>query len=482
VAANTGAGLPVPLASVVGLEVGSVVEIGYQPGPPYVQGRVAKVTQIAGNSVTFGAAGLTFAVNQGTLVKTREFKLTVQWVKNGQVVESEVFRQLTLDDRHSRYAPAILGDVNGPVRPSDRRPQGQSLYVRLSDQATPAISESSIRLGPDLLAETLANGQVRAAGRPLTGGADPLAGIATSTYIGVDDDDPANRKGLYTLKNEDTISIVTIPGRTDQDVQAALINHCELMRYRFAVLDSVPGDDPIQGATLTDVQLQRSQFDTKYAALYYPWVTIADPFPLNPQNVLDFAVPPSGHMMGIYAATDANPGVYKAPANVVIGGIRGLQRRLNKAEQEILNPLPVNINVLRDFRAQGRGLRVWGARCITSDPDWIYINVRRLFIFLEASLDQGTQWVVFEPNAEPLWARVTRSITNFLTRVWRDGALMGTKPEEAFFVRCDRTTMTQDDIDEGRLIIIVGVAPVKPAEFVIIRIGQMAGGATVEEQ
>lgn len=158
-----------------------------------------------------------------------------------------------------------------------------------------------------------------------------------------------------------------------------------------------------------------------------------------------------------------------------------MELTVNKGEQDILNPSPVNINVLRDFRGAGRGYRVWGARVITSDPDWKYINVRRLFIFIEESIDQGTQWVVFEPNDEPLWQRVKRVITAFLTQVWRDGALMGKNPEEAYFVKCDRTTMTQNDIDNGRLIVQIGIAPVKPAEFVIFRIGQWTGGSSLEE-
>jgi phage tail sheath protein FI len=155
----------------------------------------------------------------------------------------------------------------------------------------------------------------------------------------------------------------------------------------------------------------------------------------------------------------------------VVRGILGLQRILNKEQQDILNPSPVNINVIRDFRDNNRGIRVWGGRVITSDSDWKYVNVRRLLIFIENSIDRGLQWVVFEPNADPLWARVRRTISDFLTVVWRNGALEGTKKEEAFFVKCDRTTMTQADIDNGRLIVVIGVAPVKPAEFVIIRIG-----------
>ena len=169
--------------------------------------------------------------------------------------------------------------------------------------------------------------------------------------------------------------------------------------------------------------------------------------------------------------------MHKAPANEVLLGIVGLRRVLNKEQHDLLNPSPTNINVIRDFRHESRGLRVYGGRCITSDTDWKYLNVRRLLIFIEKSINIGLQWVVFEPNADELWARVRRSISNFLTLVWRNGALEGTKPEEAFFVKCDRTTMTQTDIDEGRLICYVGVAPVKPAEFVIVRIGLWTANA-----
>jgi uncharacterized protein len=192
-------------------------------------------------------------------------------------------------------------------------------------------------------------------------------------------------------------------------------------------------------------------------------------------------IPPSGHVAGVWCRTDASRGVHKAPANEVIRGIRGLQRVLTKGEQDILNPSPVNISVLRDFREQNRGLRVWGARVITSDADWKYVNVRRLFNFVERSIERGTEWSVFEPNDLHLWARVQRSIADFLTVVWLSGGLMGATAEEAFYVKCDRTTMTQNDLDNGRLIVLIGIAPVKPAEFVVIRIGQWQGGSAVEE-
>jgi phage tail sheath protein FI len=265
----------------------------------------------------------------------------------------------------------------------------------------------------------------------------------------------------------DDVSIVACPGRTGPVIQGALIGQCERLRYRFAVLDGPrPPDDG-----LPDVQIQRQQFDTKYAALYYPWLMIPDPFPKNLAKIADFPVPPTGHVAGIYARTDIERGVHKAPANEVVRGILGLRRIINKGEQDILNAFPVNINVIRDFRRDERSIRVWGGRVITSDTDWKYVNVRRLVIFIEKSLDRGLQWVVFEPNSEPLWARVRRTISDFLRVVWRNGALEGVKPEEAYFVKCDRTTMTQADIDNGRLIVVIGVAPVKPAEFVIIRIG-----------
>lgn len=303
-----------------------------------------------------------------------------------------------------------------------------------------------------------------------TGGIDGSSAPNDTAYKGVDNG-PGKRSGIKALEDIDQISIIAAPGITTQAVQGALIEQCELLKDRFAILDPENKQQGIQ-----EIITQRLSFDTKYAAIYYPRIVVDDPF-----SDTDIVIPPSGHMAGIYARTDIERGVHKAPANEVIRGINDLDLKISRGEQDILNPLPYNVNVLRDFRADGRGFRVWGGRCITSDSDWKYINVRRLFIFIEESIDQGTQWVVFEPNDEPLWARVRRSVGNFLTNVWRDGALQGRKPEEAFFVRCDRTTMTQDDIDNGRLIMVIGIAPVKPAEFVIFRIGQWTGGSSVEE-
>lgn len=277
------------------------------------------------------------------------------------------------------------------------------------------------------------------------------------------------KTGLKALEDIEDISIVAAPGSTAPNkagdvayksdtvqVTINLLAHCERMRYRVAVLDSMPG------MMVSDIQAYRGQFDSKYAALYYPWVRVMDPFTEQPINL-----PPSGFVAGIYARNDVNEGVFKAPANEVVHST-GLELMLNKAQQDVLNPL--GINCFRFF--EGRGYRLWGARTISSDPEWKYVNVRRFFNYLERSIDKGTQWAVFMNNNEPLWGNIKSTIEDFLYSEWKRGALMGSKPEEAYFVRCDRSTMTQNDIDNGRLICLVGVAPVKPAEFVIFRIGQ----------
>jgi phage tail sheath protein FI len=180
-------------------------------------------------------------------------------------------------------------------------------------------------------------------------------------------------------------------------------------------------------------------------------------------------------MAGIYARSDIERGVHKAPANETVRGVLGFTRNVGKGEQDVLNP--EGINCLRFF--EGRGYRVWGARTISSDPEWVYVNVRRLFIFLEHSIDRSTQWAVFEPNNEELWLKIRLTIESFLYDVWRTGALLGSKPEDAYFVRCDRSTMSQGDLDNGRLICLIGVAPTKPAEFVIFRIGQWTADASI---
>ncbi len=467
------------LGSRSGVQPGTVLEFS-DPASGAVLGdpvKVATVERATGNLLLAGAGLAPTQQAIGTVVRSREFTLTVSLLRqpdpatpsrDDQVIDRETFRNLSMDPRHSNYVEKVIGSTAGPLRAWDHRPEGASLYVRVLDLGS-LTDKASARVGPEPLVDRRPDGRLTPARTRLEAvpGDDSIGTLGDPQYLGLDNVDPELRTGLQSLRNIEQVSLVAIPGQVSATVQQGLIDHCELMRYRFAVLDTTP--EPAD--TISDAQDQRQQFDTKYAALYYPWLAIRDPFPENLADVHDYPIPPAGHLLGVYARTDIERGVHKAPANEVVRGITGLRRKVNKEQQDILNPYPVNINVIRDFRDNNRGIRVYGARVITSDPDWKYVNVRRLLIFIEASIERGLQWVVFEPNSEPLWARVTRVITNFLTVVWRSGALEGTSPEEAFFVRCDRTTMTQTDVDNGRLIVQVGVAPVKPAEFVIVRIG-----------
>lgn len=295
------------------------------------------------------------------------------------------------------------------------------------------------------------------------GGSDgSVSSLSAADFIGVDNG-AGKRTGIQSFVDNDMVSIMAVPGVTDPNVQLSLVAHCENLASRFAVLDM-----PREAKKIDDMIAHRDMFDSNYAALYHPWLMVFDP--LDKRNI---AIPPSGSVIGIYARSDNARGVHKAPANEVVNACVGLDCNFNKGEQDILNPKGVNL--IRVF--PGRGIRVWGARTATSDASWKYINVRRLFIFIEESIKANTNWVVFEPNDETLWVRVKRTIEVFLTGLWRNGSLAGTSTGEAFFVNVDRTTMSQDDIDNGRLICVIGVAPVKPAEFVIFRITQKTGDA-----
>ncbi|MEU3449870.1 phage tail sheath C-terminal domain-containing protein [Streptomyces thermolilacinus] len=293
----------------------------------------------------------------------------------------------------------------------------------------------------------------------LADGDDAYESLTVADFVGADGGS-GRRTGIVALEDIDEVAVCAVPGMWSGTVESALVTHCELLKDRFAILD------PRDGLDMEGIQAFREPFDTKYAALYHPWLVTRDP-----STHRDVEVPPSGHMAGVYARVDVERGVHKAPANVVVRGIRqtdGFAQDITRRHQDLLNPK--GINALRYF--PGLGHRVWGARTLSSDSSWKYVNVRRLFLYLEESIDEGTQWVVFEPNDESLWALVRQTVSNFLTTVWRGGALAGTTADEAFFVACDRTTMTEDDLAGGRLICVVGVAPVFPAEFVIFRIQQ----------
>ena len=292
----------------------------------------------------------------------------------------------------------------------------------------------------------------------LEGGSDgSVLNVTPDAYIGADDG-PGKRTGLQAFQENGVVSVLAIPGVTTPEVQAALIGFCENRKSCFAILDV-----PMDLKKTNDVSAFRDMYDSTYAAMYHPWLQMFD----AGAKRTDY-FPPSGAMAGIYARSDNSRGVHKAPANEVVRGCTGLSCNYNVGEQDILNPIGVNL-----IRAlPGQGIRVWGARTISSNGLWKYVNVRRLFIYIEESIKANTNWVVFEPNSETLWSRVTRTIETFLATCWRDGALAGSSPEQAFFVECGPTTMTQDDIDNGRLICQIGIAPVKPAEFVIFRITQ----------
>ena len=301
--------------------------------------------------------------------------------------------------------------------------------------------------------------------------------VGTDLLVG----DAAQRSGVNGLEVAEDAKIVCFPdlmalyqaGRVNmegvQAVQQAMLDHAQNMGNRVAILDSPPGMTPQQ---IRDWRMKEVNDDSKYGALYYPWIKVADP--VSGGSIM---VPPCGHMAGIWARSDAQRGVHKAPANEVIAGCIGLEYQTTSSEQAILNP--EGINVIRSF--PGRGIRVWGARTLSSDPSWRYLNVRRLFNYIEESLQRGTQWVVFEPNDMDLWERVKRDVSAFLVRTWRDGALFGNTASEAFYVKCDAENNPVEVRDVGQLIVEIGIAPVKPAEFVIIRLSQWQGGGSASE-
>lgn len=306
-------------------------------------------------------------------------------------------------------------------------------------------------------------------------GARPANGTSALAQAGADDPDPldvadykgelvpgaprSELQGLAALEMDSyrEVSLVYAPG-ADVAVAKQVIIHCEMMRFRFAVVDSRKG---VANATALDPRTTLQ--DSQYAAFYYPWIAISDP-----QTGARKVVPPGGHTLGVYARTDVERGVFKAPANETMRGVLELEYEINDATQGVLNPR--GVNAIRQF--PGRGIRIWGARTMSSNALWKYVSVRRLFIFLERSIYEGTQWVVFEPNDIQLWDRVTDTLRLFLRSQWRQGALFGRTEEQAFFVTCNESTMTQDDILNGRLVCEIGIAPVRPAEFVIFRIFQ----------
>lgn len=404
--------------------------------------------------------GATPAVTTDDVIQLVEMKVRVT-VSNERVEE---YVGLAASEGQKRYIGKILQKDD---------PEDQDAPVWLDFDPTTSADPVSQFLPALLVAAMQANSN----GRLQNGHDGVLPG--PDDFMGDEaDPDELTKKatGLEALGEIDDIAIVAIPDSGDMgDVDISfsiadkLVAHATKEKYRIAIIDG-----PV-GSSLNEIRTFRGRFDSKYGAMYYPWIRIFDPLERFSQGAppKQLNLPPSGFVAGIYARNDITRGVHKAPANEIIRGLTRFEININKGRNEVINP--EGINALRFF--EGRGYRVWGARTISSDPEWKYVNVRRLFIFIEHSIDKSTQWAVFEPNNSRLWNNIRRTVEDFLLVLWRDGALIGATPEDAFFVRCDRTTMTQNDLDNGRLICLIGVAPVKPAEFVIFRIGQWIGDA-----
>ena len=393
--------------------------------------------------------------------------VTVTVTTNGKYADDIVWEDLTFHPGTYNSLTELFAE-----EPSKR---SISLYV-------PLILETDLNNGAAIAEALVAQANI-SDGTAISGHLDSTSSAARTMQVqlsgGNDGNQPdsgeyegtesgGDKSGLLAFEDLEDISIVAAPGSTfnyaaaggsdiAESVMRTLIAHCESMRYRVAILDSVNGYLP------SEIRALKARIDTTRAALYYPWIRISDPI-----TEAEIFNPPSGHMAGIYARNDIERGVHKSPANEVARLALGYEILLNKAQQEVLNP--EGINCLRFF--EGRGFRIWGARTASSDPEWKYLNVRRYFAYLERSIEKGTQWAVFENNGETLWSNIRQTIEDFLFNEWKEDHLAGAEAKEAFFVRCDRTTMTQNDLDNGRMICLVGVAPLKPAEFVIFRIGQ----------
>lgn len=350
---------------------------------------------------------------------------------------------LSIDSAHPRYVVTVINDVpNGLI---------QVELVEPPPTAAPPLNLPAAT-GPVALA----------------GGADEnLASLAPQDYLGA----------LDTLRRIDDVNMIAIPDETSAVVQQALITHCEQKQDRFAVFDARPNLSLFEAGATKGIDRQRRDVDSTrgYAALYYPWLSV---LPAGPG--LPILVPPSGHVCGIMARTDASRGVFKAPANEIVNGAVGIQvsGQMEDIEQGQLNLL--GINVIRVPQGGGRPM-LMGARTTATDQNWQYVNIRRLFLFLEESIQEGIRWAVFEPNNLELWQKLKRTITAFLLQQWRDGALFGEKPENAFYVRIDEVLNPFSEQALGRLHIEIGVRPSFPAEFIIVRIGIWDGGGEVSE-
>ena len=422
------------LPSIAGIEPGTYIEISQAAGAnpkenAVVQSvepttNVIRLAQPLTNSYTMAAA------DADVVIKTLEFTLIVTPGSGAP----ETYTNLSMDPRHSRY---FRSSVISPT-------------IDLTRAKPPSNSPPPKNLPAVIAATNLAGGKN-----------DDIAAIDTPQYVAA----------IAELEKVDDVNMLCIPDRQDKVVQTAMLNHCEKMKDRFAIFDPRRNAGPSNGIKSQRLDLSS---DHGFGALYYPWIGIT-----NPLDGKALLVPPSGHVAGIYARTDETRGVFKAPANESIRGVVDLERVLSDDENGPLNE--EGVNVIRSF--SGRGILVWGARTVAPKniTQWRYVNVRRLLLFIEESIQKGTQFAVFEPNNEGLWATLKAQVSDFLTRVWRDGGLVGTTPDEAFKVRIDHELNPPDIVALGQLIIEVRVAPVTPAEFVVFRIISTPGKSIVKE-
>jgi phage tail sheath protein FI len=379
------------------------------------------------------------AADPAVTARTLEFTLVLSDGTGG----TRTIPNLSMDPRHSRYVIGVMAAANTVV----------DVLLPVQAQTTPPPDNR-----PALVA----------VGTPLAlqnGSDEDIAGIGPADYD----------NGLNALRAVDEVSIVAIPDGANATVQGSLITHCEDMADRFAILD------PPANLGVTEVQTYRGPLgsDRGFAAFYYPRIVVPNPLAGDPGQAATLVVPPSGHVAGLYARTDQEKGVHKAPANERLDGVLDVERIVTDVDHGFLNES--GIDVIRFFR--GKGHRVWGARTIAPEDrtQWRYVNVRRLLLFIEESIQEGTEFAVFEPNNEALWETVKRQVTGFLTQVWRSGALVGTKPEEAFRVRVDDELNPPETRALGQLIIEVRVAPTTPAEFIVFQIIQQPGKKIVDE-
>jgi hypothetical protein len=397
-----------------------------------------------------GFAGFPSTATGSVTIASEEFTLVVS---QGSVTER--YERLSMQPASPRYWGAIVNPASN-------------------------IIVASLPLVPSSSAMPLDMPKTQTLSAPSVAGRDEnLDSLSVSDY----------QDGLDCLVPLPDVNIVAIPDRQDTAVQGALRDHCQggaTSGTRFAIMDSGLGKPPSGAGS---VVMQRDALDSPggYAALYYPWILVspAPPAQGTPAPAVaapPLLVPPSGHIAGIYARTDARRGVHKAPAGeeATIAGSLGLETLLGDVDQGLLN-LPHNVNVLRVFKPGGQPV-VWGARTTSTDTTWQYVNIRRLFIYLEQSIQAGIRWAVFEPNNLELWGKLKRTITDFLTKAWRDGALFGETAKDAFYVRIDETLNPPDQLALGRLEIEVGVRPSYPAEFIVVHIGIWEGGSQITEQ